>query len=128
VAIATGRCAGEPSAVTEGAVGDGALDVPAPLIKRLFTSSFGLELGVGEGDAEVAGVSGLERGLFTEDLGVTPLVAGMEPNDLTLAASEERGGADAGLEERGACGSAIDPNDNPAAIEASLRQDAKKKF
>lgn len=52
---------------------------------------------------------------MTGVLEVTPLVAGMEPNDLTLAASEERGGAEAGLEERGACGSAIDPNDNPAA-------------
>lgn len=113
--IAADRCAGEPSAAAEGTAGDGALDVGGPFIKRLFTSNFCLELGVGEGDAEAAGASSLVGGLLTEDLGLTPLVAGMEPNVLTLAASEERRGAEAGLEERGACGSAIDPNDKPAA-------------
>lgn len=102
-------------------MGDGALDVPAPFIKRLFTSNFCLELGIGEGDAEVARVSGLEECLLTEDLGVTPLVAGIEPNDFTLAASDEGGGTEAGLGEGGACGSAIDPNDNPAAKD-SLRK------
>lgn len=74
-----------------------------------------MELGVGEGDAEAAGVAGLEGALLTDGLALTPFVAGIEPNDFTLVASEERGGAEAGLDESGACGSAIDPNDNPAA-------------
>ena len=98
-----------------------------PFIKRLFTSNLDLLLGVGEGELDAIGVPGLEGGLLREDLeATTPLLAGIEPNDLTLEASDERGGAEAGLEERGAWGSAMDPKDNPAA-EPKINKEQRKK-
>jgi len=111
--MAAGRCAGEPSeagGVDEEAA---ALALAAPFIKKLFTSTFGLLPVTGE-EAET-GVPGLEGDLLRVGLEGMPFVAGIEPKDLTLDASDDTGGTEAGLDDSGADGSAIDPNDNPAA-------------
>ena len=99
-------------------VGEGALLVfAAPFIKKLFTSTLGLVPGAGEGEDDgVAGALDLEADLLRVDLDEMPFAAaGMVPKDLTLDASEDTAGTEAGLEEMGADGSAIDPNDKPVA-------------
>lgn len=81
-------------------------------MKRLFTSSLGLLPEAGDGED---GVSGLAGDLESVGLEEVPLLVGIVPNDLTVDASEDTEGTATGLDERGAEGSAIDPNDNPVA-------------